>query len=771
MLYLIAWWFIIEILGLIALPLTLAFLRNLPGRGYPFAQPLGLLLGGYLFWMSVSLGFLRNSRAGIIFSLFIVALASLFFLGLKPQAWRERGEFVCFFRRERALLLGTEFIFTLAFLAYAFFRAHDPSIDHTEQPMDFGFINAILRSLTFPPRDQWLSGYAISYYYFGYLLVALLTKLSGIPSGIAYNLALALIFAWTVRCAFGLVYALVRGAEGQEKAALGFGVLGSLLVAFVGNLEGALEFLHAQGWGTEAFWRWVGIENLAEAPLSRSWNPGFDWWWWRATRIIYDENSIGKLPEVISEFPAFSFMLGDLHPHVMALPFGLLALAIALNLLSEGRETIQPSTSILQMLCLGALGFLNTWDFPVYSLLVIAACAFSGYRRGLGGVELLKYVVSFALRLLLGGFALYIIFYVSFRSQAGGFEALFYAKTKLHHYLLFFGLFLCAVLGFLVSLSGAWRGLWRAWLTIFFSLLAGALAVTFVFALPRGVLLPALYIALARPWTFFLIALLLSWAGALLWQKIQEGAETGPTFALLLICLGLALTYATEFIYLRDSFATRMNTIFKFYYQSWVFLGVASAFGAHWIASKGRGFWRWACLGAFGFLVVVGLYYPAAAFYSKAGGFNREPTLDGTAYLQKSRPAEFAAIRWLAENAEEDAIIVEATGCQYCERSRVSAWTGIPTILGWPGHERQWRGNNLEAGRREPEVQTIYQSLDVKEVKSLLKKYGVRYVYLSDVERGAYHLSSAQVDKFGLFMDLVYDEGGVKIYKWDADEH
>ncbi len=801
MLSVFIWWLIVEILGLITFPLAFVVFRKLPGRGYAFAPPLGLLLVSYTLWLAASLGFLQNSRAAIFLLFILLALVSAFI------ARRERAALTDFWRNKRALLLSTELIFTVAFVAYAFFRAHDPAINHTEQPMDFGFMNAILRSGRFPPRDAWLSGFAISYYYFGYLMMAVLTRLSALPSGVTYNLALSLTFAWTVRGAFGLAYDLTQKIR--------YGMLGGVLVAVVGNLEGVLEFLHARGFGSEAFWRWIGIQDLAEAALSETWYPGHYWWWWRATRVIWDQNVVGKLPEVISEFPAFSFMLGDMHPHVMALPFGLLALALALNILNqeiEGQEGDgKQSVSDIQGLasdiwerlrrgfggnilslflvpfCLGALGFLNSWDFPAYSLVAILAYVVRFYRRqkrlALFLFSLVEEAVTFALWVGVLGVGFYLPFYIGFRSQVGGFQAVFYTKTRLHHYLIIFGLFLFVVVSFLIAQmferlsreqdheqaekvkGGAFLS---RFLAIFALALGGAVQVTFVLGLMRGVLIMALPVMVSRPLVPLFLAGLLALAGAVLWLNLRfplaKAHNRAVVFSLLLIFIALLLTYGTEFVYVRDVFDSRMNTIFKLYYQSWVFLAVASAFGVYWIARR-KGLGRYIWLGSFGVLLLACLYYPVAAFYTKAHGFADKPALDGTAYLKTYRPAEYKAIHWLAEHADHDTIIVESTGCVYCERSRVSAWTGVPTVLGWPGHERQWRGDNVEAGRREPDVATIYQSPNLNQVESLLEQYNVQYVYVGQLEREAYQLDDSQIARFGSILKLVYDQDGVKIFE------
>jgi uncharacterized membrane protein len=165
-------------------------------------------------------------------------------------------------------------------------------------------------------------------------------------------------------------------------------------------------------------------------------------------------------------------------------------------------------------------------------------------------------------------------------------------------------------------------------------------------------------------------------------------------------------------------------------------------------------------------LVGAGLSYTVAATASKTDGFSGEASLDGTRYIERHRRDDYEAIQWLRAHAEPGAVLLEATGGSYSEHNWVSAHTGIPTVLGWGGHELQWRGNYDEAGRREPDIAAIYQSVDSNKTKSLLAKYDIDYVYVGRLERSKYHLSSATMRKFDRLMERVFENSGVIIYGW-----
>jgi len=900
MLAVLSWWVIMQMLGLLALPLALRLFRHLPERGYAFAKPLGLLLCGYLLWIGATFGFLSNSRSAILFAMLVVGVVS-------ALVWqRDRRQMSAFLRENRRVIIATELLFAVAFAGWALVRAYNPEISATEKPMEIAFLNAILRSETFPPHDPWLSGFGISYYYFGYLMVAVVTKLSGVAASVAFNLAIALLFALTVTGSFSVVYNLVavhqRGREARRSesvagpptrrprksvasdargrlSAVLWALLGPLFVVVIGNLEGLLEMLHTRGLGSPAFWKWLDIQGLAEAPVNGRWFPTDMWWWWRASRVVNDRDLYGSHMEVIDEFPQFSFLLGDMHPHVLALPFVLLAVALALNVLLGASEWLPrerrrraeaaaaPATAeadakerrprrrdkpptesswksriagwfqalgqsfttlwrkraadiLLLALCLGSLGFLNTWDLPIH-LFVVMAAFFVG-QRAHGQSDSLVHTATFAASVAVPAFVFYLPFYLGFQSQAGGVLPVLFNVTRISQYLIMFGLFVFVIVSMIglqlaraISMMPAEERRRFPWdiLNWFLWLVAGPLLLIVLAALSvtvttngkqflqglladervkalvgssgiLGLIRQALLMRLTNPWTFLLVALCIACLIYLLlrsWNAKADGAESeaATAFAYLMAGTAFLLTLGVEFVYLRDSFGTRMNTVFKFYYQAWVMMGLSAAFGVYYLLAGSRkkleggevpaarrvdlrrGLWAVPVVA----LVLIGLVYPAVGIPSKAGDFKGEPTLDGMAFIKNVRGDDYAAMKWLQENVKGMAYIVESTGGSYTETSWVSAFTGLPTILGWDFHEHQWRGNSTEANKRRPDIAQIYQNQDANQVLALLDKYDVQYVYLGPVERSKYELPPNVGERLGRFLERVYEGGSVSIYR------
>jgi uncharacterized membrane protein len=265
---------------------------------------------------------------------------------------------------------------------------------------------------------------------------------------------------------------------------------------------------------------------------------------------------------------------------------------------------------------------------------------------------------------------------------------------------------------------------------------------------------------LANPWLFILLSILLALAVVNVVWPVRNHAQDDPEiqanfffasdlFSYLLIFVGVALTFSVEFFFLRDTFMSRMNTVFKFYYQGWMMLGVASTYAVWWMMNQERqvvgAVWRGVFATVTILLVAAGLVYPLMAGYNRVAGFTQPPNIDGTINLARANPEDWAAIHWLQTqglasqtgNAAGVPVILEAPGDSfrsYVYEGRISAFSGFPTLLGWGGHESQWRGNYLEPGKREPDIQAIFSSSDGALTLELLHKWDVKYVIVGQSE-------------------------------------
>src|SRR6266566_20476 len=185
----IVWWIALQLLGLAAIPIAAVLLRALPDRGYTLSKPLGLLLTGWLAYTLAMLKIAQFDRLWVTICLLLVAGFSLFLLLRNGRVlWYDLRDHFSNPANVRYVLVA-ELLFALAFIVWAIVRAYNPDIVDQEKFMDYGFLNAILKSGTFPPNDPWLAGFSINYYYFGYILMAALTAVSGVATQVAFNLA------------------------------------------------------------------------------------------------------------------------------------------------------------------------------------------------------------------------------------------------------------------------------------------------------------------------------------------------------------------------------------------------------------------------------------------------------------------------------------------------------------------------------------------------------------------------------------------------------
>jgi YYY domain-containing protein len=756
----LSWLFTVELIGLGALPIAVRLLRFLPDRGFLFAKPLGILLVGYLVWVLSVFGMLRFQQGTILVLLAAVGVG----------AWLTWGRLALKeLSASRSSVLAAQTLFLVGFAAASIIRALNPEIAGTEKPMDMALLNAIQRSETFPPEDPWMSGHGISYYYFGYLLIAVVAKLSGVPASIAYNLGVALVFALLLAGSYSLVYNLISAlapAWGAAKRLLG-ALLGPVLVGLMGNMVVGFELLAARGFGDQGFWSAVGIKGLQAAAEPGGWPPDAHWWWWRSSRVIPNTR-----PDGINEFPYFSFLLGDLHPHYIVLPWALLTVAIAMAVLLRGNVKLGRTDRWLWVLVPAlALGFLavgNSWDFPTYTALFwLASLAALFIARG--GKPIGDFVRRGVLPLLLVSACsvlMYLPFMVGFGSQVRGI-GIPDDRTPLVSMLIIFGPFL------LISLSlSLWQ--WRVGSQWLHNSLVGARWAGLALVLAAW--------WLGSPALIAGVALL---AGAALASALGhppasngiDGREGSPSpvrgtgdvagrarvFLLVLVVLGLLLVLAPELVFVVDSFGTRMNTVFKLHYQAWVLLGLASATSLIWMLGAVRAVAaRWAVGAAATLLICIGLLYPVSATPSKTQDLRSPLTLDGAAFYQTVRPDDFAAIAWLSDQAPGRPVVLEATGGQYSEYARVSTFSGLPTVLGWAGHEMQWRGSGEEPQRRTRDIDAIYQTADATEALALLNKYRVRYVFVGSLERERY--GPGVGNRFETLLEPIFRSGAATIY-------
>jgi len=827
------WYLASSLLGWLSFPITFRLFPALTDRGYTLARTVGLLLWAWVFWILASFGILDNNPGGLLFALLILIAASA------SQIVNQKSEIVNWLRANLRLVLTTEILFLVAFAFLAFVRAANPEATGTEKPMELAFINGILRSPTFPPNDPWLSGWSISYYHFGYIMTAMLAKSTGTSGNVAFNLMSALVFALAAVGSYGVLYNLLvareSGVGNREselddlddpqsqtvnlKSQIALALLAPLFLLIISNAEGLLEILHnihflwPSAANTFNFWTWLDIKDLSTAPTSHGWLPDRFWWWWRASRVVQDYDLAGAPLEVIDEFPFFSFLLGDLHPHVLALPFNMLALGTALNIYLGGwRGSIKafgyrlralPIDFFFAALVLGGLAFLNTWDILVSATLIVGAYLLVRIREDGFNGNRLEDAFVLGVPLVVASLLLYIPFYLGFSSQAGGLLPNLVTPTRGAQLWVMWGTLLIPVLVWLLQRTPAneprprYRTalLWTLGLLLFlwaFSWLLGLVArwadpvfsAQYLASQNQPDIISLFKAATLKRLSFiggtlsigFVFWLALSKLLAISAQPSAESEELPTTyqlpptgirlhpssFILFIILLASLLVIAPDFVYLRDGFGYRINTVFKFYYQAWQLWAIAAAFGSAVLMQTLRGVRNVAWSVVFALVIGAGLVYPILGVLNKTNNFNPpfDYTLDSSEYLDRISPDDAAAIHFL--DSAPMGVVAESIGGSYSGYARIATYTGLPTVLGWPWHEFQWRGSFTPHGTREGDIKTLYEARDWETARIILERYHIRYIVLGLLERTTYDVSDA---KFQNNLQIIFQAGNTVIYE------
>ena len=719
----VLFWLATALVGLLAVPAAGLLFPRLPGRGLAFARPLGLLLAAYPVWLLASVDIVPYGAWSPVLGIGLLAVLALVLLrhrllpsranpttrptetddsrGVSRESSVPAARVVDF-----RMWLAAEIVFTVAFAGWTVMRSFAPDVRGTEKPMDLAIVNVIGRSGSFPPLDAWMSGERLNYYYLGHYLVAFLVRTTRADPAVAYNIAVALFFGLTASAVFALTATLVlAGCPTRPAVALCGGAAAAVLAMVLGAPAGALELLGA------------GLS---------------DYDWWTPSRVVEG---------AATEFPFFTYLLGDLHAHVMATPFALLAAAVAVQVALTGPR-LRAAEVLPAGLVLGVLYGVNALDLPTAAVLVLGALTIWWWRdrsredglRCLGWAGLVAVTAA----------AVVAPFAASFDPPTAG-----VGVVTAHPPLGRFGSDLVLVHGV---------ALW-----VLLAALVGRLALPVRRLVWFGVAFTAGVVLLAPTGFAGAFALLAAVAIAVV-AALDVRLPAADRAFWLLTAGAFGLLALPELVYVRDAFDGsenfRFNTIFKLWYQAWYLLAVAAGYAlvnaTRWLRPVPLAAWGAGLV----VLVAAGAAYPLAAPAARTSGFAAAPTLDGARWLP---PDDAAAISWLRRHADGPAVVAEAVGDDYSDSARVSTFTGLPTVLGWAGHEIQW---GHDPGRRADDVALLYETADPEVARAVIRRYGVRYVFVGSLERELYDPAGlAALGRLGPVAfrsgdTVVYDVGG-----------
>ena len=766
----LVWLLVVELIYLVSLPLALFIFRPLPDRGIILARILGLLAVCYVTWLAVSLGWMDFSRGAVYFGMGVVTVASGVLL------WFTRREVWDFVRSRWRLLLFSEVIFLGAFLAFVAIRYLNPDLWHPyrggEKPMELAYLTAVFRSTTLPPYDPWFAGGYLNYYYWGYFVVACINRVAVIVPTAAFNLAVPLFFALTFTGAFSLGYNLAAGVRNagirrRNPDGTGWlsrgrgrflppaicGIAAALFVTVIANIDGIIQI-------TRGVWL-----VLARGEM---W-PAFDFW--RSSRMIpvlenFEPPALAFwLPDHIpgtagaswhiTEFPFFTFLFADLHAHMMVIPFTLLALGLGLSLLAglrnEGRAWMIVCV-VAVALAVGSLWPINSWDYPSYLILLVAvvglAVLFTRRNTRSKWILFSSLVIGVVLLSLLSFWP----FHQHYETFNSGLDASRW-RTPLGRFLAIHALFVFITGTFLIirvrhDVASLVRSFWSSeelprhmeWLRL--------LVVVVVVA--------ALLFAALGYWTVALMMAFLVMLAIAGWRVLASPEPSRPYDAMVVAMLAMAalIVVGVDLVSLEGDIG-RMNTLFKYYLEVWVFMAIAAAYMLWRMASSGLPELRFPRFdGRIAWYAVLLVLVGSSLIYTVLGTRTRvddrflelPPTLDGAAYMVEAVHWErdeyfplgwdLLAIRWLQDNVEGSPVVLEAHMEQYRWGGRIANYTGLPTVIGWPWHQIQQRLEyHRQIDRRASDVRLAYESPDVETTVELLRRYDVSYIVVGDLER------------------------------------
>ena len=704
------WYLLALVLGAAFMPLTGRMFRRFEDKGWIFSKVTAIAVTGFVTWFLVAVKVLKFTTITCVAVTVACVLCSI----LLYQKEQKAG-FECIPFEHMKLVYVEEMLFFAFFLLWTYLAGFHPAAYGTEKFMDYGFMEAMMRSKTLPATDLWYSGGKINYYYGGQYFAVFLTKLSGTRVELTYNLMRTFVAGFAFIMPFSLVRQMVKDRLGRKntgwkkKLPSVTGFLAGIAVSVAGNM-------HYVIYGCVIPW----IQKAKGEEVGHYWFPD-------ATRYI------GFNPDVddktIHEFPCYSFVLGDLHAHVVDIMFVLLILALLYAWMKKVRTTklvfenmekkefwkkqlLMPQLLAAAAL-LGMFHWTNFWDFVIY---YTVTCGVILIMNIIGQEGKIKWILAVTAAQAAEIMAIATIIILPFTLQFDTSNMVQGVALAQHH-----------------SLPHQLLVLWGlpAILTLLFiiSLLVEKL---------RGTEQKSLY-------------------------RLLKSVTLPDLFAVIMGLCAIGLVLIPEQVYVRDIYENgnaRANTMFKLTYQAYIMFGMTMLYAIFrlLIIEKNRILKAVSVIGLILFVWTCGYFGNSVhSWFGEVWKPSQYKGLNATAFLETDFSEDVGGIRWLKEHIEDSPVVLEANGDSYSEYERVSAMTGLPTVMGWYVHEWLWRGNLADINARIADIESIYTSTDETQVRKLLEQYDVSYVFVGSCERKKYgeKLNNDILKKLG---EVVYQD-------------
>lgn len=824
----ICWFFALSLPGLAVWPLVLRLAPE-GETGYLLSKGLGLLIPAFLVWTLSWLHILPFQAWAIRLSLFSV--------GVFAWTWKQGYKRVADVIKNPKLtgrLVGSECFFLLTLLLGTYARGLKPDLDSLEKFMDIGFMNTLWRTNFLPAPDMWFSGGNINYYYFGQYAYTYLGKLTGIRPEIAYNLSMATTFSLTLILAYSAGrYLLSLYQQNTQTHKTGWrtagGMLSALLVGVAGNGHAFFYLGKEPG---HSIIRWAQSRGLISGSIDSP------YWFADATRFIgYNPDTADK---TIHEFPFYSFLVADLHAHLINLAFVLILITLFVALIrrkplveaaaasqlislrsakSDDRSwyreeysglrlrfkrTITDSLLFLIGILLAVFMMGNYWDFAIYTgalMIVLFWMNRQGHNARLRAASFFVFAVQGVLLLIPYvwiprpliawiGFALVLLFNHYLTLLQG--DALTLTGAQISWLLFLSHTFALPFnqafepIAKTIARTTASTPLWQLLVLWGAHLLAGIILLVVVIVLNRK----------KRARRFPPPDESISAEGSS--GRFLKTVNIADILVLSLFFWAVFLIILPECVYVVDIYSgdfKRANTMFKFTYQAFVLLSLVWAYAlarimAASVSVSGR--LRRLILKIASVLLVLLLIIPFSYPFSAAkqwyGSFSRTYYqglcgLDAFAKKDSSLipgqssyelTPDVEAIRWLNQNVTDHPVVLEASGKSYTDCCRISAFTGLPTVIGWETHEWLWRTSKENPNAygtwvlpRQQDVEAIYTTSDDEQRRQLINQYNIDYIVVGAIERARFRTDENDENSASLVKEDAIKSLGAIVFSHD----
>ena len=721
----LGWFLLLELSGLAAFVLFLPVLRRFPDAGAGVAKLLGLAVPAVALFVTVTwLG--ASFTRGLVGAVFAAWFGGAIVVGRRRVA-----DLLAVWRDRRRTLLTVTVLTSATFVLLLALRAANPDLWHPnragEKPFELTMLTSVMRTRTLPTYDAWMSGGVLNYYYGGYLMLSLPGRLLRTAPTLVMNLAMAVFGS----CAAGAAFTAGAAAWANGVRRVGRRVVSAAAARWAGlAAAGLLLLLPNMAMVPEVLHRLRGVRQGT-----------FDWW--ALSRVIPDSVAV-------TEFPAWSFLFADVHPHLMDIPLLLTVMVLCLawyRCAVERRTSHSMALALIVGLLVGLVRATNTWDYPLALATALLAVAAALLRRGdwRGAVR----------DVALAAFGTTVVWapYL-WRGEVydAGVEPVT-DPTPWNSWAAQWSFFaVCTLLAFAPV---AWHHLrvsprvWGVVRQVHVLLFAGALVVSGALVAAPG---------RATQLTSALLAIVS--AGTALAARRGTGSQASAAVRRSVSVLGAgmaAVAWAALVVIEQVSVKNdggRMNTVFKGWFQVWLLLAVGSAVSLVTLvhAAARRTDWKaqWvrrsvAAVTVFALLITVAFAVLATPARLEdrvsPGGWS----LDGLGFFesdlrddvtQQLLADDLPMLRWLQANVRGIVPVAEWPGDDYRWSSRVATYVGLPTPIGWPYHERQQKrpyGPLIDL--RRTELTEIYTSTDPGRVLTLVDQYRIHYIVFGVVEQ------------------------------------